>query len=432
MLDENLPCYSLKPSTSGNPLIFSIFLGENGSEPRVVYNLQKLDLSFTDSKGCYAIGLVDPYNLGILYADVKVEAEWTQPTYSSIEVRAQDGASTALVPTVPESFIIQLYNPYQQITVKQKIGIWSTSAYWKFEIPVESFRIPSSSLLDQTQNTNAPALSNQTPCVTFKWKRDGKISKNITCYMVVKNDDGKRRKEPDITIAFFKGGKGLTLYEPNLRRVEIQDQKGFEIILLLSALVIKDIFFNPTKEIFNISSSKDATSGLKTKFGTLEVSRMNNSTPMIISDSSSSNSNMLGFKSNVIPQILNPNVSSWLQNSRDTKSDIDQETERLKKLIAAEEKSRKDAKEEEERRTREMLRAEEEERRLREAKVEKETEELRKLYGTESISSLVASPKIESKPCKMGSKLVPTPLRISPVVTGWLETRRKLSKSNES
>ncbi|POS87969.1 hypothetical protein EPUL_001019 [Erysiphe pulchra] len=432
MLDENLPCYSFKPSSLGNSIISSIFLSENNSKPRLVYNLQKPDLSTSDSEGRYAIALYDPHNLGIIYAEVQVQADWTQPALSLTENRAQNSASTPLVPMVPESFSVQLYNPDHQITVKMKTGTWNPMAYWKFEMPVESFRIPSSSLLDQTQNSNAPALNDDTPKVTFKWKRDGKISKNLTCYMIGKNDDGKRRKEPDITVAFFKGGKGLTLYEPNLRRVEIEDQKGFELVLLLSAVVIKDIFFNPTKEMFNIVSLKDANFGSKSKLSVPEVSRMSNSTPTIVSNSTHSNTYLSSFKPVVAPQILNTSVSSVFQ-SRRTKSDVDLETERLKRLVAAEEKSRKDAEKEQERRTREMLKAEEEERRRREAKVEKETEELRKLYGSEPTknhNNLHASTltELEPKKCKIGGKILSSQLRVSPTVTSWLDARRKLTK----
>lgn len=432
MLDENLPCYSFKPSNLGNSVISTIYLSENNSKPRPVYNLQKPDLLTSDLKGCYAIALYDPHNLGIVYADVQVEAEWTQT-----ENRAQNGASTTLVPMVPESFLIQLYNPDHQITVKMKTGTWNPMANWKFEMPVESFRIPSSSILDQTQNSNAPALNTDTPKVTFKWKRDGKMSKNLTCYMVGRNnDDGKKRKEPNITVAFFKSGKGLTLYEPNLHRVEIEDQKGLEVVLLLSAVVIKDIFFYPTKEMFNIVASKDANPGPKSKLGVPEISRVNNSTSTIISNSLHSSTHLPNPKPSVVPQILNPSVSSVFQKSRCTKSDVDQETERLKRLVAAEEKSRIDAEKEEERRIRKMLKAEEEERLRREAAVEKETEELRKLYGSEPIKDLNNShvntlTEPEPKKCKIGSKIISTSIRVSPTVTGWLDSRRKSTKPDE-
>ncbi|RKF55546.1 hypothetical protein OnM2_088036 [Erysiphe neolycopersici] len=437
MLDENFPCYSFKPSSLGNSIISSLFFSENNSKPRLVYNLQKPDLSTSDLKGCYAIALYDPHNLGIVYADVQVKAEWTQPALSVADNRAQNTASTALIPMVPETFLIQLYNPDHQITVKMKTGTWNPMAYWKFEMPVESFRIPSSSLLDQTQNSNDPVLNEDTPKVTFKWKRDGKISKNLTCYMVGKNDDGKKRKEPDITVAFFKGGKGLTLYEPNLRRVEVEDKKGFELVLLLSAVVIKDIFFYPTKEMFNIFPSKDANSGSKSKLDIPEVSRMNNSTPNIMSNNTGSNTHLHSSKPVVVPCILNSSVSSVFQTSRSTKSNVDQETERLKRLVAAEEKSRKDAEKEEERRTREMLKAEDEERRRREAAVEKETEELRKLYGSEHIknhnnSHASATTEPVPKIYKLGGKILSTPLRVSPAVTSWLDARRKLTKPDES
>ena len=43
-----------------------------------------------------------------------------------------------------------------------------------------------------------------------------------------KSTDGKKSKEPDITIAMFRKGKELTLYQPNMHRVEVEDMKGLE------------------------------------------------------------------------------------------------------------------------------------------------------------------------------------------------------------
>lgn len=65
--------------------------------------------------------------------------------------------------------------------------------------------------------------------------------------------------EPDIPIAMFaslgdKRGMGeITIYQPNLKRVEVEDLKGLEVVLLLSAMAIGDIWFLPTNTIFNLN-----------------------------------------------------------------------------------------------------------------------------------------------------------------------------------
>lgn len=65
--------------------------------------------------------------------------------------------------------------------------------------------------------------------------------------------------EPDIPIAMFtslgdKRGVGeITIYQSNLKRVEVEDLKGLEVVLLLSAMAIGDIWFLPTNTIFNLN-----------------------------------------------------------------------------------------------------------------------------------------------------------------------------------
>jgi hypothetical protein len=61
--------------------------------------------------------------------------------------------------------------------------------------------------------------------------------------------------------------------------------------------------------------------------------------------------------------------------------EVDAETERLKKMVAQEERARERAERDEQRRIKKMLDAEEKERKRREQEVAKETERLRKQYG---------------------------------------------------
>lgn len=124
-------------------------------------------------------------------------------------------------------------------------------------MPVQSFRTPSASTLDRTQDD--PLASEITPKICFKWKKDSKLSKDLVCFLsgVSTNPDGskKKNKEPDITVAIFRALKEITFYEPNLQRVELEDMKGFEVVLLLGAAILRDVYFGQIKDTFNIGSS---------------------------------------------------------------------------------------------------------------------------------------------------------------------------------
>lgn len=391
MLDENLPTFYTKPS-SDNPLSSTIYLSQNGSELQPEYTLRRPDPNIPASKNCYAVALYDSYNPEVLYAEVLVQPEWTQPTLSQAEIRANNGVPPPPVPIVPNTFTIQLYNPDQQVIVRQIAGSWNSSAHWEFEMPTSSFRVPSVSAIDRSQND--PAASDITPKVAFKWKRDGKLSKDITCYLAGKSTDGRKNKEPDIPIAMFKHGKDLTVYQPNMHRVEVEDVKGLEVVLLLGAAVIKDIFFNANREMFNIGSP------------TITPPKRKNSGPVInggrAGRTGSSPPMMTGavFTANVPPrnnipasQIPPPQPPRPQQQAGPrppaadprTQWEIDAETERLKKVVQQEEKARERADREEQKRIKKMLDAEEKERRRREAEVEKETERLRKQYGVVGV-----------------------------------------------
>lgn len=182
--------------------------------------------------------------------------EWTQPSLSAEEIRRNGGVPPAPEPMLPTDFTIQLYNPDQQVVVRQRPGSLGHAPKWEFALPQQTFRTPSASALDRTQHD--PAASENTPKITFKWKKDGKFAKDLTCFLSGKTAeiDGARKKskEPDITVGIFKGLKEVTLYEPNLQRVEMEDMKGLEIVLLLGAVVIRDVYFGHLRDTFNIST----------------------------------------------------------------------------------------------------------------------------------------------------------------------------------
>ena len=106
------------------------------------------------------------------------------------------------------------------------------------QIPQQTFRLPSASSLDY--GSSDPAADATTPQIQFMWKRDGR--KDLKCFVTGKSTDaGKKKKggkEPAIIVAIFQDFKDLTIYEPNLHRVEIEDYKGLEVVLLLSATAI--------------------------------------------------------------------------------------------------------------------------------------------------------------------------------------------------
>jgi hypothetical protein len=396
MLDENLPTFYIKAATSDNPLSSTIYLTQNASELNPEYSLRRPDPSTPASKNCYAVALYDSYSPDVLYAEVLVQPEWTQPTLSQAEIRAQNGIPPPPVPVVPNKFVIQLYNPDQQVTVRQIEGKWNSSSYWEFEMPQNTFRRPSGSTLDRTQDD--PAVSEVTPKIGFKWKRDGKLSKDISCYLSGKPmPEGKKSKEPDIIIAMYKTGKdqnSLTLYEPNMQRIEVEDFKGLEVVLMLSSAVIKDVFFNPSREMFNISSPSSA------------YQKRKNSGPVIGGrKSSGSGAIMTGALSqspvHSVPQSQMPPQQPYRQPQPQHQQqvpasrlppvnpqvqwEIDAETARLKAMVEAEEKEREKEERREQKRIKKMLEEEDRERERREADVAKETERLRKEYGVQAI-----------------------------------------------
>jgi hypothetical protein len=372
MLDENFPTFYAK-SSPDDPLVSTLFLSQDGSELRPEYVLRRPNPNLPASRNCYGLALYDSYNPDVLYAEVLVQPEWTQPTLSQSEIRALNGVSPPPVPIVPTSFTIQLYNPDQQVTVRQIPGSWNSSAHWEFEMPQNSFRLPSASVLDRSQSD--PTVSVATPKIAFKWKRDSKLTKDISCYLAGKSTDGRKNKEPDITIAMYKGGKNLTIYQPNMHRVEVEDAKGLEVVFLLSSAVIKDIFFNANREMFNIHTATTTTGRTTRK----------SSVPLISTGKPSPTSPVMSGAmcgsptSQAPPQQFSGRRTS--PSNPQTKWEIDAETARLQALVEAEERERERADLEEEARLKKMLEDEEKERQRRDAEVAKETERLRKQYG---------------------------------------------------
>ncbi|KAJ0283787.1 hypothetical protein Brms1b_002982 [Colletotrichum noveboracense] len=376
MLDENLPTFHFRPS-SDNPSNTVLYFTHQGSELTPHYLLKRADPANPVARNKYASALTDIASQQIIYAEVLVEPEWTQPTLSTAEVRAQGGQPAPPQPILPDQVTLQLYNPDSQVVIKTKAGSWGKSDSWEFEMPEQTFREPSASMIDRSSSD--PPVSDTVPKVVFRWKRDGRLSKDMTCYMVGKSVAGKKSKEPDITVAMYKDKKNesaVTIYEPNLQRVDVEDRKGLDIVLLLGAEVLRDLFLNPRQNVFNLTAVPPPISG-----------RRKNSKPPPPQPAPmapvASMSGAIGNKPASPPAAQPMNNGPPRANARQ-QWEIDNETKRLQAMVAEEqrqarERERRDA--EEAKRITKMLEKEDKERRRKEAEIERETERLRRLYG---------------------------------------------------
>ncbi|KAH0565123.1 hypothetical protein GP486_001491 [Trichoglossum hirsutum] len=385
MLDANLPTFFIKPAPDKIKHHETLYFSHHDSALEPSYSLHHLDPSLDTSRNIYSVALFDSYNPEVLFAEILLRPEWTQPTLSADEIHRGGGIPPRPHPILPTEFAIQLYNPDQQVQIKQVQGSWSSSAYWEFEMPQQTFRTPSTSTLDRSRSD--PTVAITTPRVTFRWRRDGKLSKNLVCVMCGKNtivDEGKKKssKDPDVTIAWFTGLKEVTIYEPNMYRVDMEDPKGLEVVLLLGAAAIRDIYFaSNTDSVFNIATAR--ASGILGR---------NNSSP-------TSGSGAARITSSQPPVSHGKQRSESLWYGRDPQSrrqaqqsppadplaqwQIDAETVRLKKQQELERQEQERVEQTELKRIRKMLDVEEKEQRRKDAEIAKETERLRKLYGGE-------------------------------------------------
>ncbi|KAJ6439896.1 MFS sugar transporter [Purpureocillium lavendulum] len=413
MLDENLPTYRLQPS-SDNPLHTVLYFAHNGSEPAPEYLLKRP--APAEARNKYALGLLDVHYPSVVYAEVLVEPGWTQPTLSAAEVRASNGGSTSPVPLLPDSFAVSLYNPDQTVVVRHKQGSWGKSDAWDFEVPERSFRLPSASRIDRETGDAAGPATDLTPKVVFRWKRDSRLSKDMTCYMSGRSVGGKKNKEPDITVAMFRAGKNegtVTIYEPNMARVDVEDRKGLEVTFILSAEVIRDLYLVPRHNPFNASSVGAGPTHVN---GTRKSSNPQ-------ATSSSQMAFVSGALGDAPPPPTGPRPASTSpppQPRRDARqqAEIEAETKRLQAMVAEEgrkarEREKRDL--EEQKRIKKMLEQEDKERRRREAEVEKETERLRKEYGVPAPtpgapSSTTTTPALPPRP---------SPGQFYPPTVGW-------------
>lgn len=347
-----------------------------GSDAAPEYSLRHPDPALPSSRNRYAVALYDSYNPEILFGEVLLIPEWSQQKVSAEEIRLNSGIPPPPQPVLPSEFIIQLYNPDQQVIVRWHAGTFFSAEYWEFEMPQQSFRQPSTSALDRTQSD--PTASANTPKLGFKWKKDGKLSKDYVCSLSEKstNPDGSKRRnrEPDITVALFRHYKEITVYEPNLTRVDLEDAKGFEVVLLLGAVVIREVYSSNLRETFNLHDTEAASSAaaILPSLTPRRGSREKTTSP---------------------PTTLPPTASSAPTDSRPPPTDprtqweLDAEAARLKKSVEREaaEQRRLDAAET--KRVKKMLEDETRKERERQKEIDRETDRLKKIYGKEERKS---------------------------------------------
>lgn len=383
MLDENLPTFYFRPSSS-DPLQTVLAFTQNGSDTAAEYLFRKADPTQEASKNKYASALSDAMNPSILFAEVVISPEWTQPNLSAAEIRANNGVPPPQVPMIPESFAIQLFNPDQQVAIKGEKSTWTGKESWDFEMPQVSFLKPSKAAIDQQLPAGSPENNSAVPKIMFRWKRDSKFSKDMTCFMTGRSVQGRKSKEPDITIAMFRcggraGEQSLTIYEPNLQRVEVEDRKGLEVVLLLGAEVIREIYLFPSRDSFNIA-------------GSTPPSKRKNSRPISPGQAATSAAKANGYTMSGAVAVGDVGPAGKTgspvggqkvsQNSR-TNTEVEAENRRLQAAAEQERKEKEKRDREEQKRIKKLIEDEEKERKRKEAEVAKETERLRKLYGME-------------------------------------------------
>ncbi|TIA34681.1 hypothetical protein D6C79_08698 [Aureobasidium pullulans] len=387
MLDENLPAFFYRNSPDGVAHHKGVFFSIRGSDPSPAYSLRHGDPAAANSRNCYAAGLFDCYNPEVLYGEVLIKPEWSHPSLSQEEIRRNGGVPPPPTPILPTQFTVQLYNPDLQVTVTQKPGSWGGSASYEFSLPQLVFRTPSASTLDRTQDD--PGASLVTPKLNFVWRKESKLAKDLTAYMTGKSTDEvvkKKHRDPDIIVGLFRSLRELTVYEPNLYRVELEDPKGLELVLLLSAAVIKDLYFsNDLNQVFNVFDP--------CRIASLPSAAAPSPPLAANADRRKSLPRLRTTPPTAAPIQRPPLAGVGTASAPDprTQWELDAETARLRAQVDAEEREmkrqealrrreREKADEAETRRLRKMVEDEEREARRRQEEVDRETERLRKQY----------------------------------------------------
>ena len=446
MLDESFPAFFLKASSTGIKHHRDLYLSHRGSPPEPAYHLQHADPASPSAahKNCYAAALFDAYNPDVLFGEVLARPAWTHPTLSADEVKRHGAVPPPPQPVLPTDFSIQLYNPDQQVRVEVKSGVFASDSY-EFSMPQDVFRTPSNSTLDRGQSD--PASLDVTPRINFVWRKESKLGKDLTCFMTGKSTDQKKKsskKDPDIAIGLWRSMRELTIYEPNLGRIDLEDPKGLEVVLLLSAIVIKDLYFSTKDQLpdlFNISdgAARKLSSGgrkLSNPKSTYALAGapnpLSSHPPTAQQQQQESSTTPNEIKRNSLPKLqttpqqpsARPATSSKPPPLADPRSqwELEAETARLKaeqdaeaRAAAHQRREREKADEAERKRLQRMVEAEEKEAKRKQAEIDKETDRLRKLYGVKPVPQ---QPNTSAQYLQPGPPQQPPRPRPRPAVVG--------------
>lgn len=297
---------------------------------------------------------------------------------------------------------------------------------YEFSMPQTSFRTPSASTLDRTLTD--PGADATTPHINFAWRKEGRLGKDMTCYLTGKSTDvtgkkAKKSKEPDIAVALFSGLKEVTIMEPNLYRVEMEDYKGLEVALLLSAAVIRDLFFINPRESYHVldPNARKNSGGIRTRKGSSPLEPPTVMPPIMTpqptiqtqrppqrpvqgtgSAATTAHYNQPSrndAKRTSLPPLTTTTNQPTPKLDPRRQWELDAETARLKAQVEAEareqkrqaEARRRQQEQDEERKTRRFLeqearrlQQEEKDRRRRQASIDQETDRLRRQFGDQS------------------------------------------------
>lgn len=181
-----------------------------------------------------------------------------------------------------------------------------------------------------------------------------------------------------------KRGLGeITIYQSNLKRVEVEDLKGLEVVLLLSAMAIGDIWFLPTNQMFNLNPPIKGGAG-----GTSRGRK--NSFPLVVSPPAVTVS--VPQPPTTSPQLGRPpagaSFASRFQQQQEAhqrrhSTPPDGDVEYARRLHDEAVKKRALAEQEQENIRRMIAEEEARDRRMREEEIERETERLRRIYERE-------------------------------------------------
>jgi len=185
-----------------------------------------------------------------------------------------------------------------------------------------------------------------------------------------------------------------------MHRVDVEDVKGLEVVFLLGAAVIKDIFFNASRELFNIGSPRPRANTNPKRKNSGPVISGKAASPAVMSGAVFSQPppvSQVPPQQAYRPQQQQQHPQQQLPPRQEasepppinprTQWEIDAETARLKAEFEAEKKERERAERKEQKLIKKMLEDEEKEAKRREAEVAKETERLRKQYGVTAVDT---------------------------------------------